>query len=644
MNMEKIQHLSMFTEVDSQQFKSGTHYRLFEKLGSHITTKDGMQGCLFAVWAPNAKSVSVIGDFNNWDNQSHPLHPRWDSTGIWEVFVPYVGHGNLYKYHITIHNGQYIEKSDPFAKFAEVQPKKASIVWDIQYQWGDKAWMTKRKKQAGKAKPFSVYEVHLGSWRKNADNGSLSYREHADQLVNYVKEMGYTHIELMPIMEYPYAPSWGYQVTGYYAPTSRFGTPQDFMYLVDQLHQADIGVLLDWVPSHFPTDGNGLAFFDGTHLYDHADPRKGFHPDWKTCIYNYGRPEVRDFLISNALFWLEKYHIDGFRVDAVASMLYLDYSRDDGQWVANKYGGNENLEAIAFLKELNEAIYGNFPDVVTIAEESTAWPGVSRPTYDGGLGFGQKWMMGWMHDSLKYFKRPPIYREYHQNEITFSLIYAFSENFMLPLSHDEVVHGKASLINKMPGDEWQRFANLRLLYGCMFTHPGTKLLFMGGEFAQTSEWNFKGELDWGLLQYDFHKGMQNWVKKLNNLYTSTPALYEKSFSPDGFEWIAHDDNKNCVMAFIRKGKAKSAMLVVVCNFLPTVLHDYEIGIPASGSWTEVLNSDAVAFNGSNVLNKKAIKAVKKEKHGKKYTLAVTLPPLGMVVFEKVKKKRKKKDA
>ncbi len=629
----EIQHTSLIEESEVQKIHSGKHYRLFEKLGSHITKKDGVKGCFFAVWAPNAKRVSVIGDFNDWNGNKHPLFPRWDGSGIWEGFLPEIGHGSLYKYQITAHNGSYIEKSDPFANFCERPPQQASIVWDLQYQWGDAKWLKKRKEKKDKPQPFSVYEVHLGSWRKKDGKRPLTYREHADQLVSYVKDMGFTHVEFMPLMEYPYDPSWGYQVTGFYAPTSRFGIPQDFMYLIDRFHQEDIGVILDWVPSHFPTDGHGLSFFDGTHLYDHADPRKGFHPDWKTCIFNYGRPGVRDFLISNAIFWMEKYHIDGIRVDAVASMLYLDYSRDDGEWVPNIHGGNENLEAISFLKELNEVVYGEFPDIVTIAEESTSWPGVSRPTYDGGLGFGQKWMMGWMHDNLNYFKRNPIYRRFHQNDITFSMVYAFSENFMLPLSHDEVVHGKGSLINRMPGDEWQSFANLRLLYGFMFTHPGTKLLFMGSEIAQTAEWNFRDQINWWLLQYEVHSGIQNWVKALNAIYTSHPALFEKSFSPDGFEWIAHDDYRNSVIVFIRKGSETVKPLLVACNFTPAVLNNYQMGISYSGSWKEILNSDAKEFGGSNVLNEKNIKPEKSALHGRDYTLSVTLPPLGITVLE-----------
>jgi len=490
----------------------------------------------------------------------------------------------------------------------------------------------------GKAQPYSVYEVHIGSWKKKAGGSeSLSYRELADELVPYVQEMGFTHIEFMPVMEHPYFPSWGYQVTGYFAPTSRFGTPDDFMYLMDAFHQAGIGVILDWVPSHFPTDAFGPADFDGTHLYDHADPKQGFHPDWKSAIFNYGRNEVRNFLISNALFWLEVYHADGLRVDAVASMLYLDYSREEGEWVPNKYGSNENLEAIAFLKEFNEMVFQEVPDAVTIAEESTAWTGVSRPTYTGGLGFSQKWMMGWMHDSLNYFKNDPVYRGYHHHQITFSLVYAFSENFMLPLSHDEVVHGKGSLIDRMPGDEWQRFANLRLLFGYMFTHPGTQLLFMGGEFAQTTEWSLEKGLDWSLLQYDYHRGMQEWIKKLNHYYKSSTALYEKQFAPEGFEWLDHTDHENSVIAYLRKGEKEDSYIAVICNFTPVVRENYKIGLPEKGHWKEVLNSNAKAFGGSGDHVGYDLQAEEGEWHGRENSVQLALPALSVVVYEWKKK-------
>ncbi|MCU0354621.1 MAG: 1,4-alpha-glucan branching protein GlgB, partial [Cytophagales bacterium] len=513
--------VSLLTDFDISLFRAGKHYKLYEKLGSHVITHDGTQGTYFAVWAPNAERVSLIGNFNYWDRDSHPLYPRWDGSGIWEAFVPHIGHGEVYKYFVKSHNyGQELEKGDPFAMLWETPPRTASVVWDTAYQWNDTAWLTSRREKAGKVQPMSVYEVHLGSWGRVPEEGnrSLSYRELADRLPAYVKDLGFTHVEFMPVMEHPFFGSWGYQITGYFAPSSRYGTPQDFMHLVDALHQAGVGVILDWVPSHFPEDVHGLANFDGTRLYEHADPRKGWHPDWKSLIFNYGRNEVRAFLISNALFWLDRYHTDGLRVDAVASMLYLDYSRNAGEWIPNEYGGRENLEAISLLKEFNQAVYGEFPDVHTIAEESTAYPGVSKPVFAGGLGFGMKWMMGWMHDTLSYFSKEPLYRKYHQGQITFSLVYAFHENFMLPLSHDEVVHGKNPLIYKMPGDEWQKFANLRLLYGYMFAHPGMKLLFMGGEFGQTREWNHDRSLDWHLLDYPLHQGVRNALREINRLF------------------------------------------------------------------------------------------------------------------------------
>ena len=513
---------SLFTEFDINLFKAGKHYRLFEKFGSHLDTVNGIEGTYFAVWAPTAKQVSVIGDFNYWNDGEHQLNVRWDSSGIWEGFIPSVQKGTAYKYKIHSQNNNYIsEKSDPYARRYEHPPKTASIVWDDNYKWKDKNWLKKRHQYNNLKAPFSVYEVHLGSWKKKVEeNRFLSYFELADELVNYVVKMNFTHIELMPIMEFPYDPSWGYQITGYFAPTSRFGYPEEFKYLVDKLHQNNIGILLDWVPSHFPEDAHGLGYFDGSHLYEHPDKRKGYHPDWKSLIFNYGRNEVRSFLISNAIFWLDQFHADGLRVDAVASMLFLDYSRNDGEWEPNIYGGNENLEAVSFFKELNEEVYKSFPDVQNIAEESTAFPKISRPTFDGGLGFGMKWMMGWMHDTLLYFSKDPIYRKYHQNDITFSLTYAFTENFMLPLSHDEVVYGKKSILSKMPGDEWQRFANLRLLYGYMFTHPGTNLLFMGGEFGQYKEWDFQNSLDWNLLEFEPHKKAQNYyhIKMLKNMF------------------------------------------------------------------------------------------------------------------------------
>lgn len=601
-------------------------------MGSHTIEVDGQSGTYFAVWAPNARAVAVIGNFNTWNKNANPLSPRWDASGIWEGFIPGVAHGELYQYHIQTHYGQELAKADPYARFAEVPPKRASIVWELDYEWQDTEWMEQRKAQVEQEKPYSVYEVHLGSWKKFGNgSSSLSYRQMADELVQYVSDMGFTHIEMMPVMEHPYYPSWGYQVTSYFAPTSRYGKPEDFAYLVDKCHQAGIGVLLDWVPSHFPNDGFALAQFDGTHLYEHADPRKGFHPDWKSAIFNYSRNEVRNFLISNALFWVEQYHADGLRVDAVASMLYLDYSRNEGEWIPNEYGGRENLESISLLKEFNEVVHKEYPDVITIAEESTAWPGVSQPTYNGGLGFDQKWMMGWMHDTLGYFKRNPIYRRFHHNEITFSIIYAFSERFMLPLSHDEVVHGKRSLLGRMPGDEWQRFANLRLLYGYMYTHPGTKLLFMGGEFAQTSEWSHATGLRWEQAEKPYHKGMQAWVKALNNIYKDTPALYEQQFSNEGFEWVEHGDGRNSVLSYLRKGK--DSTVLVVCNFTPIPHDNFQMGCPTEGTWRQILNSDEQAYGGSAITYPETVEAQAKPWHGRPYSIFLTLPPLGIVALE-----------
>ena len=633
--MAHVKVHSLFTEFDINLFKSGKHYRLYEKLGSHLVTVDGIDGVYFAVWAPTAKQVSVIGDFNYWIEGDHQLNVRWDSSGIWEGFIPLIGKGTTYKYKIQSHNNDIkTEKSDPYARRYEHNPKTASIVWDDDYKWKDKAWMKKRKKHNAIDAPYSVYEVHLGSWKKQIEEDRfMSYFELADDLVTYVKDMNFTHVELMPIMEFPYDPSWGYQVTGYFAPTSRFGYPEEFKYLVDKLHQNDIGLILDWVPSHFPEDAHGLGFFDGSHLYEHPDRRKGYHQDWKSLIFNYERNEVRSFLISNAVFWMDQYHADGLRVDAVASMLFLDYSREDGEWEPNMYGGRENLAVISFLKELNEEIYASFPDVQTIAEESTAFPMVSKPTFVGGLGFGMKWMMGWMHDTLEYFAKDPVYRKYHQNDITFSLAYAFTENFMLPLSHDEVVYGKNSILGRMPGDEWQRFANLRLLYGYMFTHPGTKLLFMGSEFGQYNEWDFQASLDWNLLEFKPHKDMQNYYKSLNALYKNTPALYEKGFSGEGFEWISYDDHENCVISYIRKGYKEDENVVVVCNLTPTVRKKYKIGVTASGKLVEIFNSDAEEFGGSGIANKKEIAIKKDPWNGKDFSAEVTLPPLAVTIFE-----------
>jgi len=588
---------SLLTDFDIHLFSSGKHFKLYEKLGSHQIEVDGQKGTQFAVWAPNAKQVAVMGNFNHWDKQSHPLYPRWDSSGIWEGFIPNLGVGELYKYAINTYYGDQLEKGDPFASFWEIPPRTSSITWNLAYEWQDKDWLNQRKATAG-------------------------------------QKMGFTHVEFMPVMEHPYFPSWGYQITGYFAPTSRFGNPQEFMQLVDAFHQAGIGVILDWVPSHFPEDAHGLGKFDGTALYEHADPRKGFHPDWKSLIFNYGRNEVRSFLISNALFWLDKYHIDGLRVDAVASMIYLDYSRKDGEWIPNIYGNNENLEAISFLKDFNIAVYEHFPDAITIAEESTAWPGVSTPTYIGGLGFGQKWMMGWMHDTLHYFQEEPINRKYHHNKITFSLVYGFSENFMLPLSHDEVVYGKGALIDRMPGDEWQKFANLRLLFGYMFTHPGTKLLFMGGEIGQTSEWSIEKGVEWWLAEHVTHQGVQQLVQDLNHFYKTTPALYEKQFDPAGFEWIEHHDHESSFLAYIRKGFDPNQQQLIVCNFTPVARENFRIGVPQLGHWREVFNTDDLKYNGSGVLNQGSIPTESINWNGREQSIAITLPPLAMIALER----------
>ncbi len=625
----KVISHSLFSDFDIELFKAGKHFRLYEHFGAHVMTIGRKKGTYFGVWAPNAQSVAVVGNFNHWNHNEHLLYPRWDSSGIWEGFIPSIAEGELYKYAIQAPDGRMLEKADPFAHFAEKRPKTGSITWNLDYKWKDKKWQKEKEKRNVLGAPFSVYEIHLGSWKRSPDNPEefLSYDDIAAQLVPYVKEMGFTHVEFMPVMEHPFDGSWGYQVTGYFAPSARFGDPQGFMRLVDALHQENIGVIIDWVPAHFPGDAHGLYKFDGTHLYEHADPRKGFHPDWKSFIFNFGRNEVRSILISNALFWLEKYHIDGLRVDAVASMLYLDYSRKEGEWVPNEYGGRENLENVHFLKELNETVYSNFPFAQTIAEESTSWGGVSRPTFAGGLGFGMKWMMGWMNDSLRYFERDPYYRQYHQNELTFSLVYAFTENFMLPLSHDEVVHGKKSLVYKMPGDDWQRFANLRLLYLWMYAHPGTKLLFQGCEFAQTEEWNHQQSLDWHLLEYEPHRGIQRFVQKLNHIYTHYPALFEKSFEGAGFEWIDNSDHHNSVMILMRKGNHPTEHVIVAFNLTPVPRHEYRIGIPYNKPWKEILNSDDTSFGGSGMINGN-IAIEKTPWQNQPYSASFTLPPLG----------------
>ncbi len=631
--MEHVRPHSLFSDYDINLFKSGKHYRLYEKLGAHLLTLEGTKGVYFAVWAPSAKSVSVIGDFNYWTDGEHPLQVRWDGSGIWEGFIPGVQKGTLYKYKIHSHHGnQVTEKADPFALRSEHPPKTASVVWDLQHSWEDMKWMKKRASMQALDQPFSVYEVHLSSWRRGPGNKILSYLEIAEALTAYVKKMQFTHVELMPVMEYPFDPSWGYQITGYFAPTARFGKPEDFMVLVDALHANDIGVILDWVPSHFPEDAHGLGNFDGSHLYEHPDRRKGYHPDWKSLIFNYGRNEVRAFLISNALFWLDKYHIDGLRVDAVASMLYLDYSREEGEWEPNIHGGRENLEAISFLKELNEAVYAHYEGVHTIAEESTSFPMVSKPTSMGGLGFGMKWMMGWMHDTLEYFKKEPIYRKHHQNDLTFSLTYAFTENFMLPLSHDEVVYGKRSLLYRMPGDEWQRFANLRLLYGFMFTQPGTKLLFMGAEIGQGEEWDFQNGLDWYLLEYSFHQGIQQLVSDLNGFYRKYDALHALQFSSEGYEWIDYGDAENSVITYLRKGTSEAKQLLIICNLTPIPREKYRVGVPKTGTYSLVFNSDANAYGGSDLPVPKRLKSTTTAWHYRKQSVEIDLPPLAMIAY------------
>lgn len=629
------QDVSLLTADDLHLFNEGSHYRLYEKMGAHVVTSNGEAGVSFSVWAPNAKHVSVIGDFNGWDPRSHPMQAR-ESSGIWEGFIPGIGKGAVYKFHIVSHQNNFRgDKADPIGLLHETPPRTASVVWDLDYQWGDQPWMRQRVEKNSLHAPMSIYEVHLGSWMRvpEDDNRSLSYREIAPKLAEYVRRMNFTHVELLPIMEHPFFASWGYQTTGYFAPTSRHGTPQDFMYLVDYLHQQGIGVILDWVPSHFPSDAHGLAYFDGTHLYEHADARKGFHPDWKTYIFNYGRNEVRSFLLSSAMFWLDKYHVDGLRVDAVASMLYLDYSRKEGEWIPNQFGGRENLEAIDFLHRMNMEAYKEHGDIQTIAEESTAWPGVSRPTYLGGLGFGLKWDMGWMHDTLKYFNHDPIHRRYHHNQLTFRSLYGFTENFVLPLSHDEVVHGKGSLIGKMPGDEWQKFANLRLLFGYMFGQAGKKLLFMGGEFGQVREWNHDGSLEWHVLRYPVHAGMQKWVAELNRAYREEPALHEMDADAGGFEWVDANDSGTSVLSFLRKGKSPKDVVLVVLNLTPVIRMQYQLGVPLPGRWQEILNSDAHEYAGSGVGNFGGVQAEDSPAHGRPYSLKLTLPPLGALFLK-----------
>ena len=634
---KELSFYSRFTDFDISLFKAGKHYKLYEKLGSHVVEHEGVKGTYFAVWAPNAKSVNLSASFNGWNRSSLSMKVRWDGSGIWELFVPNVGNGELYKYFIIPNHGDELEKGDPFALRWEEPPLTASMVWDTWYEWNDQKWMKNRYEKNALNKPYSVYEMHFGSWARGLESPDdfLSYRTMAAKLIPYLEEMNFTHVEFMPIMEHPFAPSWGYQVTGYFAPSSRFGTPQDFMFLIESLHNHGIGLILDWVPSHFPGDAHGLYKFDGSHLYEHADMRKGFHPDWKSYIFNYGRNEVRAFLISNAIFWLDRYHADGIRVDAVASMLYLDYSRKAGEWLPNEEGGRENLEAISFLKEFNEVVYANFPDVQTIAEESTAFPGVSRPTFLGGLGFGMKWMMGWMNDTLSYFQEDPFFRRYHHSKITFSTVYAFTENFMLPLSHDEVVHGKGSMLNKMPGDEWQKFANLRLLYLYMFTHPGTKMLFMGDEFGQSKEWNHDYSLDWHLLEHAPHHGLKEFVKTLNRVYRDQPGLYEKSFASDGFEWIENTDAETSVLVYLRKGNQLKDELLVILNMTPVPREAYRAGIPLDGKWEVVLNSDKLEFFGSGTYEDKIYFTEPVAWQGKPQSILVNLPPLSGMILRRI---------
>ncbi len=628
--------VSIITEEDIYLFNEGSHFRLYEKLGAHVMTNDdGERGVYFAVWAPDAEFASVIGDFNYWNNSAHQLRPC-GSSGIWHGFIPNAELGMKYKFHIrSRYNNHCADKADPYALYTEKPPLTASVVTQLNYEWSDSEWMQTRGKINAHDAPMSIYEMHIGSWMLVPKDGNrpLTYRELAPKLAEYVNHMGFTHVEFMPVMEHPFSPSWGYQITGFFAPTSRFGMPQDFMYLIDYLHQQGIGVILDWVPSHFPTDGNGLGYFDGTHLYEHADPKQGFHPDWGSLIFNYERNEVKSFLYSNAFFWLEKYHVDGLRVDAVASMLYLDYSREDGEWIPNKYGGKENLGAIEFLRRINHEIYAHYPDVQTIAEESTSWPMVSRPTYIGGLGFGYKWDMGWMHDCLKFFSCDPVFRKYHHNELTFRMLYAFTENFCLPLSHDEVVHGKGSMISKMPGDLWQKFANLRLLYGYMYGQPGKKLLFMGAEIGQWSEWSHETSLEWHLLDYDSHKGLQLWVKDLNHFYRNEQGLHTKDNDPNGFEWVDCSDTDNSIISFIRKGVNPNEYLLFALNFTPVPRYLYRIGVPVDGHWKEVLNSDAEQYGGSGQGNFGGAQADHIPCHHHYYSLNLTVPPLGCVVFK-----------
>ncbi|MGB6648242.1 MAG: 1,4-alpha-glucan branching protein GlgB [Bacteroidota bacterium] len=632
----RIQMSGQLTDHDIYLFKEGKHAKLYDRLGARLMSRDGESGTAFAVWAPNAESVSVVGEFNDWDPSANRLNVRRDESGIWEGFVPGVGQGSVYKYHIVSRdNGYTVDKADPFAFHAETPPRTGSIVWNLEYKWEDEEWMKNRFMVNSLDAPISIYEVHVGSWRRVPEDGnrSLTYRETADHLCDYVREMGFTHVEFLPVMEHPFYGSWGYQVSGYFAPTSRYGTPQDFMYLVDRLHQAGIGVILDWVPSHFPGDEHGLVYFDGTHLYEHMDPRQGFHPDWKSYIFNYSRHEVCAFLLSSALFWLDYYHMDGLRVDAVASMLYLDYSRQQGEWVPNKYGTNENLDAIEFLKTFNTLVYKEHPDIQTYAEESTSWPMVSKPIYVGGLGFGTKWNMGWMHDTLQYFARDPLFRKYYHNQLAFSISYAFFENFVLSISHDEVTHGKGSLYGKMPGNEWEKLANVRLLLGYMYAHPGKKLLFMGSEFGQWREWLHEESVEWHALEHPHHAGVQRWVRDLNTLYRGEPALFSLDFSSEGFEWVDVHDWEGSTLSFMRRGSRSDDIVLVLCNMTPVPRSNYRIGVPRGGHWQEILNSDASIYGGANHGNTGGVNASPIARHGHFHSLSVTLPPLGIVFFK-----------
>ena len=626
----------LLSDQDLYLFNEGSHFRLYDKLGAHPVVENGkVTGTSFAVWAPNAREVFVIGEFNGWNKGSHPLYAQGQS-GIWQNVVPGVGPGTVYKFHIVSHHNNYrVDKADPIAFYNEVPPRTGSVVWQLDYDWKDADWMANRSRNNGLQSPINIYEVHLGSWRRVPEDGNrwLGYREIAKPLADHVRRMNYTHVEFLPIMEHPFYGSWGYQATGFFAPTSRFGTPQDFMYLVDYLHQQGIGVILDWVPSHFPTDEHGLIYFDGTHLYEHSDPRKGMHREWGSAVFNYGRNEVRSFLISSAMYWLDKYHVDGLRVDAVASMLYLDYNRKEGEWLPNQFGGRENLEAVDFLRRMNAEIYGRFPDVQTIAEESTSWAMVSRPTYIGGLGFGLKWDMGWMHDTLAYFELDPVHRKFHHNYLTFRQLYAWTENFVLSLSHDEVVYGKKSLLNKMPGDYWQKFANLRLLLGYMIGQNGKKLVFMGGEIGQWNEWNHESSLDWHLLHEPGNGGLVRWVEEVNKLYRTEPALYELDFDPAGFQWVDANDADQSVISFLRRGKDPDTWLLFVLNFTPVPRWNYRVGVPLKGFWNEILNSDSREYGGSGQGNFGGLETAPIRYHGRPVSLNVTVPPLGMVVFK-----------